>query len=61
MGGFDDSRLRFIPTYDDPGNSYRSAPDARPIAIDYVMHKPGSASRSGWSKEVTVDFLGQIL
>ena len=44
MGGFDDSRIRFVPTYDDPRNSYKSAPDARPIAIDYVMHRPANGA-----------------
>jgi hypothetical protein len=39
LGKFDDSRLRFLPTFDDSRNTYRSSPSARPIAIDYVMHK----------------------
>ena len=41
IGNFDDSRLRFLATFDAPGNSYRTSSDARPIAIDYIMHKPG--------------------
>ena len=44
VGRFDDSRLRFVPTFDAPGNSYRTSSDARPIAIDYIMHKPGSGN-----------------
>ena len=44
MGRFDDSRLKFIPTYDAAGNSYRTSADARPIAIDYIMHKSGHNS-----------------
>ena len=44
IGRFDDSRLKFIPTYDAAGNSYRTSADARPIAIDYIMHKSGHNS-----------------
>jgi len=55
-GRFDDSRLKFIPTYDAAGNNYRTSADARPIAIDYIMHKSGhNSSRSG--KRITTETL----